>query len=86
MNATQPVFEKIKSPVNITPFKQTISQYVITESKSINTTKQETRPVSRFQTVAENYIDIASVAFGPQCYQQCVQLVKTTPDDFQLIS
>ena len=66
--------KKIKSPVNITPFKQTISQYDINiiESKSINTAKQETRPVSRFQTVAENYIDIASVAFAPQCYQQCV--------------
>ena len=88
MNAMHPDFKKIKSPVNITPFKQTISPYDsnIIESKSINTTKQETRPFSRLQTVAENYVGIASVAFAPPCYQQCVQLVQNTPDDFQLIS
>ena len=85
MNAIQPNAARVKKDtihVSITPFKQTISHYDIIESKSINTTKQETRPVIRFQTVAENDIGIASVAFAPQCYRQCVQLVQNTPDDF----
>ena len=90
-NASSVWDQKIKSGGHITPFNQPCDN--VTSLNQNQLTPQNKRhalsvsvDIKLLPKIAETLPLRASVAPALQCYQQCVQLVQNTPDDFQLIS